>query len=374
MCNLNYLSLMIMMIINLLTDPSFAQDQKTTVPSQEVLSQKTKQKLDVDFDQNNFLEKCEINVKNNKKFSLDIHNKKLEEIVKLISCIKLKHIVITEELKGKKVTIYSPVKVSVDEAYQLLLISLEANGFTISKQNQFWKLTKVQAKTDTSLTNQMNNESPMESITVTERIPLNKINTQKLYEVLDLLVGNKYPLGNDLKPLSEVIYKLSSNHTQIVVDHKANSLSITELFRISKRNQSPKMTSPQKIRKRITKKKIKNKYTENIKLLSPNNYEITRFIFEEQFKNSDHTISQARVIPHFKQGKNSGFKLLSIRFNSFLRYIGFKSGDVIQKINGEALGSINHSVNLIQKLRYTKGFNIEFERRGKIKNYQYTIQ
>ena len=54
-----------------------------------------------------FIKKCGyVKPKKNARFHLDIVDEELEAVVKLIACIKMRNIILSKPLKGKKITIY----------------------------------------------------------------------------------------------------------------------------------------------------------------------------------------------------------------------------------------------------------------------------
>lgn len=64
-----------------------------------------------------------------KRITLDFNNVDLPVFVKFISELTRKNFVIDDKVKGK-VTIFSPAKITVDQAYQVFLSVLELKGFT----------------------------------------------------------------------------------------------------------------------------------------------------------------------------------------------------------------------------------------------------
>lgn len=80
---------------------------------------------------------------------------------------------------------------------------------------------------------------------------------------------------------------------------------------------------------------------------------------------SPQALSTVRIVPSFKNGKPDGFKLFSMKQNSIFYKIGFRNGDVIQKINGEELASPGKVLELYQSNKEKKAFTVELVRRGK---------
>lgn len=71
--------------------------------------------------------------------TLDFNNVDLQTFVKFISELTGKNFVLDEKVQGK-VTVISPTKISVDDAYQVFLTVLELKGFTAVGENKVIKL------------------------------------------------------------------------------------------------------------------------------------------------------------------------------------------------------------------------------------------
>lgn len=64
------------------------------------------------------------------KISFDFTDYDLGELVKKVSEMTGRNFILTEPLQGKKVTIMSPTKITVEEAYQVFLSVLRSSGYT----------------------------------------------------------------------------------------------------------------------------------------------------------------------------------------------------------------------------------------------------
>ncbi len=71
--------------------------------------------------------------------TLDFNNVDLQTFVKFISELSGKNFVLDEKVQGK-VTVISPTKISVDEAYQVFLTVLDLKGFTAVGENKVIKI------------------------------------------------------------------------------------------------------------------------------------------------------------------------------------------------------------------------------------------
>ena len=121
-------------------------------------------------------------------------------------------------------------------------------------------------------------------------------------------------------------------------------------------------------------KKGGSKFQDGIKEVSPGRFEVDRAMLDEQLADLDNLVRQARVIPHYKRGKPAGFKVVGIRSSSIFRHLGLKTGDVLKSVGGEELTSINKALALFEKLKTSDNLSLDFERRGKPVNHEYSIK
>ena len=141
----------------------------------------------------------------------------------------------------------------------------------------------------------------------------------------------------------------------------------------SKRSRSRPRSSSRK--RRVSKAAAQGqKYKDGIKEVAPGRYEVDRAMLDEQIANLDSIMNQARVIPHYRQGKPVGFKVVGIRSNSIFRHLGLKSGDVLKSVGGEELTSINKALGLFDKLKTSDNVTLDVERLGKGQTLDYTIK
>ncbi len=155
-----------------------------------------------------FLENC-ARLKPGVKVSLDIYDEDLEAVVKLIACMTGENIILAKPLKGKKITIYSPTKVTAKEAKRAFMTALETNGFTISKQGKFLRIIAIKDFARAS-----------DPLIGEDRDPPNV--DQMVTQILQL----KHV---DAGEINEVLSKMASKNAQFIVYAPNNSLIVTEL-------------------------------------------------------------------------------------------------------------------------------------------------
>ena len=117
-----------------------------------------------------------------------------------------------------------------------------------------------------------------------------------------------------------------------------------------------------------------DKYKDGIKSMGKNRYEIDRGFLNEQLDDLGALTRQARVIPHYRQGKPKGFKMVGVRPNSLYTHLGLRSGDILKAVNGEEVSSPTKALELYEKLKTSDSVTLEVERRGRQNTFEYNIK
>lgn len=84
-------------------------------------------------------------------------------------------------------------------------------------------------------------------------------------------------------------------------------------------------------------------------------------------------MSQARIVPHFNQGKSEGFLINSIVSGSLYDKAGLKNGDIIQKVNGKAVQNMQQAMGLMQSLQQATILEVEVKRGGQLQQLSYQV-
>jgi general secretion pathway protein D len=93
---------------------------------------------DADFD-------CK-EVKSNTKVQPNFENADIKEVIEWISTTTCKRFIISEKVKGGRITIMSPVAVSATEAYRAFEAALAANGLAVVQEGKYLKLVEAKEK------------------------------------------------------------------------------------------------------------------------------------------------------------------------------------------------------------------------------------
>lgn len=117
-----------------------------------------------------------------------------------------------------------------------------------------------------------------------------------------------------------------------------------------------------------------SKIKDGVKKNGKNSYLIDRGMLNEQLDDLATLGRQARVIPHYKDGRPQGFKIVGVRPGSLYSHIGVRSGDVIKSVNGEEITSPNKALELYERLKNSDNVNVDVERRGRPVALEYKIE
>lgn len=111
-----------------------------------------------------------------------------------------------------------------------------------------------------------------------------------------------------------------------------------------------------------------------VKVIDENNYEVAKSEVDKTLGNLNDVAMQARIVPAFKDGVATGFKLFSIRPDSIYSKIGIQNGDVIRRLNGFEINSPDKALEAYAKLKEATQIKIEVERNGSVITKTYNIR
>ncbi|MDP3152578.1 MAG: PDZ domain-containing protein [Archangium sp.] len=91
---------------------------------------------------------------------------------------------------------------------------------------------------------------------------------------------------------------------------------------------------------------------------------ISRKVVEQALQNPAALMEQAQLLPALVAGKLSGFRARWVKEGSLVASLGLKAGDVIMKVNGQPLDTMERVFSLVQLLTSARRFDVELERNG----------
>ena len=86
-------------------------------------------------------------------------------------------------------------------------------------------------------------------------------------------------------------------------------------------------------------------------------------------------IDENLIKPNFnKNGEPDGIVLSNVRSSAILRQMRLRNGDIVSKINGQKINSIEDMIKLFDGIDTSSEVDLQIKRRGKTKNLKYNIQ
>ncbi len=134
--------------------------------------------------------------------SMDFTDVDLPVLVKFISEQTRKNFIFDERVQGK-ITIISPRKISVEEAYDVFLSVLQVKGFTTVEQGNTIKIVPLREAKQESLSMSKEGEPSTNSEFITRLIPLQYVDTTEIVTLLAPIVSKdglltSFPASNSL--------------------------------------------------------------------------------------------------------------------------------------------------------------------------------
>jgi general secretion pathway protein D len=151
--------------------------------------------------------------------SIDFNNVDINVFVKFISELTGKNFVIDQRVKGK-VTIISPGKISIDEAYRVFHSVLEVHGFTTVRAGEVTKIVPSPDARSKNIDTRLSNRGLTDDDRiVTQLIPLKYASPDEIKRLLTPLVSK-----------SSVILSYAPSNMLIITDVSSNLKRLTKLI------------------------------------------------------------------------------------------------------------------------------------------------
>lgn len=138
--------------------------------------------------------------------------------------------------------------------------------------------------------------------------------------------------------------------------------------------EMPARPPPRPIRNPVDPEGGRPDFSRGVRKVSMYSYEVDRSMLDEQLADLTQLGRDARIVPNWRNGQYQGFKLIGVKPGSLYRALGIRSGDIIQRVNGEEMSSPNRAIGFLEQLRTQKQITIDIERRGQKRSLQYQIR
>ncbi len=107
---------------------------------------------------------------------------------------------------------------------------------------------------------------------------------------------------------------------------------------------------------------------------SPQQVNLSRSEVESAMDNVNSLMRQARIRPHFRNGKPDGLTLSRVRRDSVFTRLGLRSGDIITGVDGQPIQSVDDALKFYNSLKSASNLNLQIRRRGQTQTLQYAIE
>jgi general secretion pathway protein D len=152
--------------------------------------------------------------------SMDFTDVDLPVLVKFISEQTRKNFIFDEKLQGK-ITIISPRKITVEEAYNVFLSVLQVKGFATVQQGNIFKIVPLGLAKQDSLHTDRGEEAISASEFITRLIPLQYVDTAEVTALLTPIISKDGLLAS-----------FPASNTLILIDSRANIDRIIKILAV----------------------------------------------------------------------------------------------------------------------------------------------
>lgn len=111
-----------------------------------------------------------------------------------------------------------------------------------------------------------------------------------------------------------------------------------------------------------------------VAMLGDNKVVMDKRFFDSQKSNMNDMMTQIRAVPNMADGAINGFQIFEIVKDSLYDKIGLKNQDVVQRINGQALNSMEGGLDLFNAIKNDNRFVIDVMRNKQNKTITVDIQ
>ena len=100
---------------------------------------------------------------------------------------------------------------------------------------------------------------------------------------------------------------------------------------------------------------------------------INRSFINKHLRSLPEVLQQARVIPHWENGKMIGYRFKHIQPGSPYEHLGFQEADIIKSVEGEEIKSELQAAELFHRLKNSSKLNMILQREGKDVPFSWTV-
>lgn len=205
----------------------------------------------------------------------------------------------------------------------------------------------------------------------------NSVRPYAVIEDLKTRQQNLYAIGDTIQTAS--ILKISRENVVLLVDGKEESLAMEtdETGMLSKSfssSQAPTPEPPPMMASNVNPPEEIQPPPPAIESEPPSNISLQRSQIQEAINNVNNLMRQARIRPHFQNGKPDGLAITNIQPDSIFTKLGLQPGDVITGVDGQEIKSVDDALKFYHSLKSGPSVVLEIKRRGETRTIQYNIE
>ncbi|AOY57965.1 MULTISPECIES: type II secretion system protein GspC [Desulfococcus] len=101
---------------------------------------------------------------------------------------------------------------------------------------------------------------------------------------------------------------------------------------------------------------------------------LNRQTISEAMNDLNGLMNQAKIRPHFRNGKPDGLTISRIQGDSIFARLGLRSGDIITSVDGQNIESVDDAMKFYNQLKSSSNVTLQVRRRGRPRQIEYTIE
>ena len=164
--------------------------------------------------------------------TMDFQDVDLTVLIKFISELTGRNFILDEKVKGKKVTVISPTKITKEEAYRVFESILEIKGLSTVPAGKVIKIVPAKEAVEKNLRTLFGREkTPISDTLVTRLIPLEYVAAEEMVKVLKPLMSRESQIDSYAATNTLIITETGSNIDRLIrileqLDIKADEMMI----------------------------------------------------------------------------------------------------------------------------------------------------
>jgi general secretion pathway protein C len=103
-------------------------------------------------------------------------------------------------------------------------------------------------------------------------------------------------------------------------------------------------------------------------------YILNREKVEHSLENPEKLLTDARLLPHFRDGKQEGFRMFEVKRGGIYESLGLKNGDILLRVNDLEIANPEVAIQAMTALRGMDRVNLDIIRRGDTLSMTYEIR